>query len=66
MELRDFINHFYTNADEKGKEGFIDFKTESLLKQRKVFEANQLLVHIKSSNNSKNIAPLLSLEEQLS
>ena len=21
MELRDFINHFYTNADEKGKEG---------------------------------------------
>ena len=40
------------SIDEKGKEGFIDFlKSESLLKQRKVFEANQLLVHIKSSNN---------------
>jgi tetratricopeptide (TPR) repeat protein len=66
MELRDFINHFYTNADEKGKEGFIDFlKSESLLKQRKVFEANQLLVHIKSSNNSKNIAPLLSLRRAI-
>ena len=66
MELRDFINHFYTNADEKGKEGFIDFlKSESLLKQRKVFEANQLLVHIKSSNNSKNIAPLLSLRKAI-
>ena len=66
MELRDFINHFYTNADEKGKEGFIDFlKSESLLKQRKVFEANQLLVHIKSSNNSKNISPLLSLRRAI-
>ena len=66
MELRDFINHFYTNADEKGKEGFIDFlKSESLLKQRKVFEANQLLVHIKSINNSKNIAPLLSLRRAI-
>ena len=66
MELRDFINHFYTNADEKGKEGFIDFlKSESLLKQRKVVEANQLLVHIKSSNNSKNIAPLLSLRRAI-
>ena len=66
MELRDFINHFYINADEKGKEGFIAFlKSESLLKQRKVFEANQLLVHIKSSNNSKNIAPLLSLRRAI-
>ena len=55
MELRDFINHFYTNADEKGKEGFIDFlKSESLLKQRKVVEANKLLAHIKSSNNNKS------------
>ena len=66
MELRDFINHFYTNADEKGKEGFIAFlKSESLLKQRKVVEANQLLAHIKSSNNSKNIAPLLSLRRAI-
>ena len=66
MELRDFINHFYTSADEKGKEGFIDFlKSESLLKQRKVVEANQLLFHIKSSNNSKNIAPLLSLRRAI-
>ena len=66
MELRDFINHFYTNADEKGKEGFIAFlKSESLLKQRKVVEANQLLAHIKSSNNNKIISPLLSLRKAI-
>ena len=40
-------------------------KSESLLKQRKVFEANQLLAYIKSSNNSKNIAPLLSLRRAI-
>ena len=66
LAIFNFINHFYTNADKKGKEGFIDFlKSESLLQQRKVFEANQLLVHIKSSNNSKNIAPLLSLRRAI-
>ena len=66
MELRDFINHFYTNVDEKGKEGFIAFlKSESLLKQRKVFEANQLLVYVKSTNSSKTIDPLLSLRRAI-
>ena len=66
MELRDFINHFYTNADEKDKKGFIDFlKSESLLKQRKVIEANQILAHIKSSNNSETLSPLLSLRKAI-
>ena len=66
MELRNFINHFYTKADEKSREGFIGFlKSESLLKQRKVFEANQLLSHIKKNNNNKTISPLLSLRRAI-
>ena len=66
MELRDFINHFYTNVDKKGKDGFITFlKSESLLKQRKVFEANQLLAHIKSINDNETISPLLSLRRAI-
>ena len=66
MELRDFINHFYTNVDKKGKDGFIAFlKSESLLKQRKVFEANQLLAHIKSINDNETISPLLSLRRAI-
>tara|TARA_B100001564_G_C20669667_1_gene685572 strand:+ start:4134 stop:5993 length:1860 start_codon:yes stop_codon:yes gene_type:complete len=66
MELRDFINHFYINADEKSKEGFIGFlKSESLLKQRKVFEANQLLSHINKNNNNETISPLLSLRRAI-
>jgi len=66
MELRDFINHFYTNVDKKGKDGFIAFlKSESLLKQRKIFEANQLLAHIKSINDNETISPLLSLRRAI-
>ena len=66
MELRDFINHFYVKVDEKGKKGFIDFlKSESLLKQRKVFEANQLLEHIKRNNNNETISPLISLRRAI-
>ena len=44
MELRDFINHYYVKVDDKGKKVFKDYlRSESLLKQRKIFEANQLL-----------------------
>ena len=66
MELRDFINHFYAKVDKKGKKSFKDFlKSESLLKQRKVFEANQLLDHIKRNNTNEIISPLISLRSAI-
>ncbi len=66
MELRDFINHFYARVDEEGKKSFLDFlKSESLLKQRKVFEANQLLDHIKTNNTNEIISPLISLRKAI-
>ena len=66
MELRDFINHFYVNTDVEGKKGFIDFlRSESLLKQRKIFEASQLLDHIIRNNTNEIILPLVSLRRAI-
>ena len=53
MELRDFINHFYTNADEKGKEGFIAFlKSENL--QKIILDSHLLNVAQRAASIVKN------------
>ena len=66
MELRDIINSYYVKADDKGKEGFINYlKSESLLKQRKVSEANQLLKYIVKQYKGQEIFPLLSLRRAI-
>jgi predicted negative regulator of RcsB-dependent stress response len=66
MELRDIINFYYVKVDEKNKEGFISYlKSESLLKQRKISEANQLLKNIIKQNEGQKIFPLLSLRRAI-
>jgi tetratricopeptide (TPR) repeat protein len=66
MELRDFINHYYVKVDDKGKKVFKDYlRSESLLKQRKIFEANQLLEFIQINNNNEIISPLISLRRSI-
>ena len=66
MELRDFINHYYVKVDNKGKEVFKDYlRSESLLKQRKIFEANQLLEYIQSNNDNEIISPLIALRRSI-
>ena len=66
MELRDIINSYYVKADDQGKEGFINYlKSESLLKQRKVSEANQLLKYIVKQYKGQEIFPLLSLRRAI-
>ena len=40
-------------------------RSESLLKQRKIFEANQLLEYIQSNNNNEIISPLISLRRSI-
>jgi len=65
MELRDFINYYYVKIDAEGKEVFKNYlRAESLLKQRKIFEANQLLEYIQNNNN-KIISPLISLRRSI-
>ena len=66
MELRDFINHYYVKVDDAGKKVFKDYlRSESLLKQRKIFEANQLLEFIQINNNNEIISPLISLRRSI-
>tara|TARA_B100001093_G_scaffold60766_1_gene51226 strand:- start:338 stop:2197 length:1860 start_codon:yes stop_codon:yes gene_type:complete len=66
MELRDFINHYYVKIDAEGKEVFKNYlRSESLLKQRKIFEANQLLEYIQNNNNNEIISPLISLRRSI-
>ena len=66
MELRDIINFYYVEVDEKSKEGFINYlKSESLLKQRKISEANQLLKYIIKQNEEQKIFALLCLRRTI-
>jgi len=66
MELRDIINFYYVEVDEKSKEGFIKYlKSESLLKQRKISEANQLLKYIIKQNEEQKLFPLLCLRRTI-
>ena len=66
MELRDFINHYYVKIDAEGKEVFKNYlRSESLLKQRKIFEANQLLEYIQNNNKKQTISPLISLRRSI-
>ena len=66
MELRDLINFYYVEVDEKSKEGFINYlKSESLLKQRKISEANQLLKYIIKQNEEQKLFPLLCLRRAI-
>ena len=66
MELRDFINHYYVKVDAEGKEVFKDYlRSESLLKQSKIFEANQLLEYIQNNNNNKILSPLIFLRRSI-
>ena len=65
MELRDFINYYYVKIDAEGKEVFKNYlRSESLLKQRKIFEADQLLEYIQNNNN-EIISPLISLRRSI-
>jgi tetratricopeptide (TPR) repeat protein len=66
MELRDLINFYYVEVDEKSKEVFINYlKSESLLKQRKISEANQLLKYIIKQNEEQKLFPLLCLRRAI-
>ncbi len=66
MELRDFVNHYYVKIDAEGKEVFKNYlRSESLLKQRKIFEANQLLEYIQNNNKNQIISPLISLRRSI-
>ena len=62
MEVRDIINHYYSEVDEISKKAFIEFlKSEYLLKQGKISEASQLLDYIIKNNKDLELAPLISL-----
>ena len=62
MEVRDIINHYYSEVDEISKTAFIEFlKSEYLLKQGKISEASQLLDYIIKNNKDLELAPLISL-----
>ncbi len=66
MEIRDIINHYYTEVDETGKKAFKQFlKAEFLLKQRKLTEANQLLKYIINKNSVLKIAPMITLRRAI-
>ena len=60
MEIRDIINHYYTDLDEADKKAFQKFlKAEYFLKQRKISEASQLLNHIIDQNHNLKIIPMI-------
>ncbi len=66
MEIRDIINYYYTDVNEEGKRAFKKFlEAELLLKQRKIFEASQLLDLIINENYDLKIIPLISLRRAI-
>ena len=66
MEIRDFINYYYTDVDKSGRKAFKQFlKTEYLLKQRKISEASQFLSHIIDKNSNLRIIPMISLRRAI-
>ncbi len=66
MEVRDIINHYYSEVDEISKTAFIEFlKSEYLLKQGKISEASQLLDYIIKNNKDLELVPLISLRRAI-
>ena len=66
MEIRDIINHYYSEVDETSKTAFIEFlKSEYLLKQGKISEASQLLDYIIKNNKDLELVPLISLRRAI-
>ena len=66
MEVRDIINHYYSEVDEISKTAFIEFlKSEYLLKQGKISEASQLLDYIIKNNKDSELVPLISLRRAI-
>ena len=66
MEVRDIINHYYSEVDEISKKAFIEFlKSEYLLKQGKISEASQLLDYIIKNNKDLELVPLISLRRAI-
>lgn len=66
MEVRDIINHYYSEVDEISKIAFIEFlKSEYLLKQGKISEASQLLDYIIKNNKDLELVPLISLRRAI-
>ena len=66
MEIRDIINHYYSEVDETSKTAFIEFlKSEYLLKQGKISEASQLLDYIIKNNKDSELVPLISLRRAI-
>ena len=66
MEIRDIINHYYSEVDEISKTAFIEFlKSEYLLKQGKISEASQLLDYIIKNNKDLELVPLISLRRAI-
>jgi len=66
MEVRDIINHYYSEVDEISKTAFIEFlKSEYLLKQGKIAEASQLLDYIIKNNKDLELVPLISLRRAI-
>ena len=66
MEIRDMINFYYKEVDNEEKNVFKEFlKIEYLLKQRKIYEANQKLEFIINNNKNSKLTPTLSLRKAL-
>jgi len=66
MEIRDMINFYYKEVDEEEKNVFKEFlKIEYLLKQRKIYEANQKLELVINNNKNSKLIPTLSLRKAL-
>ena len=66
MEVRDMINFYYSEVDEDEKNVFKEFlKIEYLLKQRKIYEANQKLEFVINNNKNSKLTPTLLLRRAL-
>ena len=66
MEVRDMINFYYSEVDEDEKNVFKEFlKIEYLLKQRKIYEANQKLEFVINNNKNSKLTPTLLLRKAL-
>ena len=66
MEIRDMINFYYSEVDEDEKNVFKEFlKIEYLLKQRKIYEANQKLEFVINNNKNSKLTPTLLLRRAL-
>ena len=66
MEVRDMINFYYSEVDENEKNVFKEFlKIEYLLKQRKIYEANQKLEFVINNNKNSKLTPTLLLRRAL-